>query len=178
MRGKPGTYSAFCGRCCSLKEWVGKEVVCRRCRREACRKDRARRRSRKIAEVGIDAVRLDERVTRNLQRFSHPERYRESAKRWRGKNPLYYVASGHGTTVKVILAIREKQKGLCGLTGLPLTDSAEIDHIVPKARGGTNAPENLRWVNKEANRAKRDLLDSEFLELCRAVVAHFDRGPE
>lgn len=38
-------------------------------------------------------------------------------------------------------------------------------------RGGTHEIENLRWVTNAANKAKNALSDTEFLELCRRVVA-------
>jgi 5-methylcytosine-specific restriction endonuclease McrA len=65
----------------------------------------------------------------------------------------------------------------CALTGWPLEygNTASIDHIVPKSRGGDNTLRNLRWVDKRVNYAKRDLTDHEFIALCRAVVAHADR---
>lgn len=46
-----------------------------------------------------------------------------------------------------------------------------LDHRVPRARGGDDTIENLRWVSFAANRAKSALTDEEFLEMCRRVVA-------
>lgn len=72
--------------------------------------------------------------------------------------------------------IWDAQDGRCALTGTPLTmDSRrgvgpDLDHIVPLARGGTSELSNLRWVTHEANHAKRDLTDEQFLLLCRMVV--------
>jgi 5-methylcytosine-specific restriction endonuclease McrA len=73
-------------------------------------------------------------------------------------------------TARDLAAIWKRQRGVCELTGRRLDRSAEIDHILPKVRGGSDAPGNLRWVVKDANRAKRDLLDADFLQLCRDVV--------
>lgn len=64
----------------------------------------------------------------------------------------------------------EKQGGRCALTGRPLDTSAELDHIVPKTRGGQDSLENAQWLCHEANQAKRNMLDSEFLSLCQEVV--------
>ncbi len=78
----------------------------------------------------------------------------------------------------------EAQDGLCALTGIVLVpnlstnashlstawDEPHIDHIVPVSRGGTHELSNLRWVCAAVNLAKRDLLDEEFLDLCRSVV--------
>lgn len=61
----------------------------------------------------------------------------------------------------------------CALTGVALVpgDGASLDHIVPRSRGGTSAPSNLRWVTTDANTAKGALSDAEFLVMCCAVVA-------
>lgn len=59
------------------------------------------------------------------------------------------------------------QRGKCALSGRKLDRTAEIDHRTPKVRGGDDRLENLQWVTKEANRAKRDLTEDEFLSLCR-----------
>ena len=46
----------------------------------------------------------------------------------------------------------------CGLTSLAVV--LEVDHVIPRARGGTNAPENLVTACFDCNRGKRDgLLD-------------------
>lgn len=73
-------------------------------------------------------------------------------------------------TAKVLASIWKMQRGLCALTGRRLDRTAQLDHIVPRARGGTDIPQNLRWVCNEANLAKRDLTDAEFLTLCQDVM--------
>lgn len=66
----------------------------------------------------------------------------------------------------------KKQRGVCALSGRRLNrDNAEIDHIIPKTRGGSCHIDNLRWVHRDVNRAKRNLLDSEFFALCQEVIA-------
>lgn len=70
----------------------------------------------------------------------------------------------------------ERQKGLCGLTGRPLIPGdAQVDHILPQARGGSHDLSNLRWVCRQANQAKRDLTDAEFHELCCTVAEWIGR---
>jgi 5-methylcytosine-specific restriction endonuclease McrA len=65
----------------------------------------------------------------------------------------------------------KRQRGLCALTKDKLSvDTAELDHKTPKSRGGKHIIENLRWVTKEVNRVKRNLLDSEFISLCEKVI--------
>lgn len=74
-------------------------------------------------------------------------------------------------TADELSALWASQDGRCALTGQPLDSTAELDHIIPRSRGGEDTLENARWLTRVANQAKRDLLDSEFLELCRSVVA-------
>lgn len=73
-------------------------------------------------------------------------------------------------TARQLATLWKAQRGLCALTGRRLDRSAEIDHVIPKGRGGSHAIGNLRWVVKDANRAKRDLLDADFIQLCREIV--------
>lgn len=69
----------------------------------------------------------------------------------------------------------KRQRGRCALTGVKLNRSAELDHITPKSRGGGDNIQNLRWVTKGINRIKRDLMDSEFFELCALVHSRHGR---
>jgi 5-methylcytosine-specific restriction endonuclease McrA len=62
------------------------------------------------------------------------------------------------------------QRGLCALTGRRLDRSAQLDHIVPKAKGGDDSQFNLQWVCNEVNYAKRDLSEGQFSLLCADVM--------
>lgn len=73
-------------------------------------------------------------------------------------------------TARELAALWKEQRGHCALTGRRLDRTAEIDHIMPRARERDDRIGNLRWVVKDANRAKRDLLDADFIALCRDVV--------
>jgi CRISPR/Cas system Type II protein with McrA/HNH and RuvC-like nuclease domain len=78
---------------------------------------------------------------------------------------------GNAATPFELACLWKKQRGLCGLTGERLSrKNAELDHILPKARGGDGSIGNLRWVTKVANRAKRDMTDDEFFLLCNNVM--------
>lgn len=64
----------------------------------------------------------------------------------------------------------ENQGYKCALTGVHLTpNTAELDHITPIKKGGSNEIENLQWVSRQVNRAKGSMLQSEFIEMCRLV---------
>ena len=69
-----------------------------------------------------------------------------------------------------LFSLWRQQKGLCALTGRKLDRTAQLDHILAKARGGSDAKGNLRWLCKEANLARRELSDEEFMALCQDVV--------
>lgn len=64
----------------------------------------------------------------------------------------------------------------CELTGRPLKwrepGAYEYDHIVPVSKGGSNEFENLQIVCREANRAKGDLMQDDFIRLCHQVIEH------
>ena len=67
----------------------------------------------------------------------------------------------------------KQQRGVCAVTGRRLDkQNAQIDHIIPKKSGGSNAIDNLRWVHRDVNYAKRDLSDEAFIRLCQDVVSH------
>jgi 5-methylcytosine-specific restriction endonuclease McrA len=66
--------------------------------------------------------------------------------------------------------IWNKQNGLCALTGRPLDNNSELDHIIPISRGGDNSIENYRWLCRDANQAKHSLTDEEFFNLCKAIT--------
>lgn len=77
---------------------------------------------------------------------------------------------GRATTADLARLWKE-QRGRCALTGRRLTrNNAHLDHAIAKARGGSDAAGNLRWVCTEANLAKRELSDAEFAALCSDVM--------
>lgn len=61
----------------------------------------------------------------------------------------------------------------CHLCGEPLAwDTGTIDHPTPVARGGTNAPENLRWARRPCNDTKGTLTMDELAILVEKVASH------
>jgi len=85
---------------------------------------------------------------------------------------------GSGPQVKV-LAEQLKQlwyqtNGICDLSGEKLTlgvDSS-VDHIVPRTKGGSANIENLRWVHKNVNQMKHDLIDEELMKWIDKIQKH------
>lgn len=79
------------------------------------------------------------------------------------------------TTVD-IARLWKKQRERCALSGRRLDRSAQLDHKLPKARGGLDVIDNLQWLSPEANLAKRAMTDAEFISLCHDIAAHSARA--
>lgn len=64
----------------------------------------------------------------------------------------------------------------CGLTGRSIDinqpETWELDHIVPKSRGGDNSLDNCQVLSKEVNQSKGSMTEKEFLSLCKEVLEH------
>ena len=76
-----------------------------------------------------------------------------------------------GVTAESLASLWKSQRGRCGISGRRLTrDNAQIDHIVPRAKGGDDRLSNLRWACAEANIAKRDMTDEELARLCEDIL--------
>lgn len=92
--------------------------------------------------------------------------------RWRWKRLTIHTK----LTAAELESMWNEQQGLCGLTGRQLDfDTAHLDHIVPRTRGGSDERGNLRWTTKEANEAKGNLLDEEFMLLCTQIAEYIGR---
>jgi len=77
------------------------------------------------------------------------------------------------SNARLLQAVFERQGGICPYTGRTLTyGTAEIDHVLPRAKGGTDCVDNVEWVHPDVNRAKAALGRDEFLMLCLAVIEH------
>lgn len=64
----------------------------------------------------------------------------------------------------------------CYLTGrkIDLEDmkSYQLDHILPRSKGGSNELENLGLTCRDANQSKTDLTVEEYIALCAEVLEH------
>ena len=68
-------------------------------------------------------------------------------------------------------SMAKKQRACCGITGRRLKGQVlSIDHIIPKSKGGSNDKSNLRLAILDANMAKRNKTDDEFIQLCKEVI--------
>lgn len=79
----------------------------------------------------------------------------------------------YGLAMSDLIKLYERQSGRCGYSNVPITigKNAELDHKIPKSKGGSNRLDNLHWVHKKINRMKGDLLQDEFVVLCKNVAA-------
>lgn len=59
----------------------------------------------------------------------------------------------------------------CALTGLDLTpENSELDHKVPRSKGGSDHVTNLQWLHKTVNRMKGNMSEDRFVQMCRMVA--------
>ncbi len=68
-------------------------------------------------------------------------------------------------TKKKRLEVYKKFNGLCAYSGTPLKDDWQVEHVLPKSRGGTDELQNLMPVQKIINHYKNSLNLEEFREL-------------
>jgi 5-methylcytosine-specific restriction endonuclease McrA len=81
-------------------------------------------------------------------------------------------------TTAEISRLWKNQRGICPVSGRRLNkENAQLDHIVPLKQGGSDLVENLRWVHRDVNYAKRDLLDEDFFRLCQDIIANLKFKP-
>lgn len=86
--------------------------------------------------------------------------------RWKARRSYIWL------TAVELRRLWEQQGGRCALSGRALDDTAELDHKVPRSRGGLDTYENAQWLAAAVNQAKRNLLDEEFVALCSDIIAH------
>jgi 5-methylcytosine-specific restriction endonuclease McrA len=130
--------------------------------------------ARKNPEKRI-AIRAVEKARSKARRQEYNQWQREN------RQKRFFWARAHklkGISARDLASLWKRQRGLCAYTGRKLDRSAQLDHIIPKALGGTDELNNLQWVSPEVNYAKRDLTHEQFIELCEAVLAWIARRIE
>lgn len=69
-----------------------------------------------------------------------------------------------------LMQLLKEQGFRCALTGQELTpEKAQLDHIVPRKKGGSDRKENLQWVTSKVNRMKGSMSNDEFVRICGTV---------
>jgi 5-methylcytosine-specific restriction endonuclease McrA len=71
-------------------------------------------------------------------------------------------------------ALLDRQNNRCPYCGVHLEVgiNAQVDHIVPRARGGEDVIANYQWVDDDCNKMKRSMLEREFLARVAAIYRH------
>lgn len=79
-----------------------------------------------------------------------------------------------GTSPKELENIWNQQQGKCTYSGRLLIPgkNAHLDHKISVKNKGTNDPNNLQWVDKNINYAKRALSEDEFLTMIRDIYEY------
>ena len=73
-----------------------------------------------------------------------------------------------------LMDLFDKQNRRCAYSNIPLTlrKNAQLDHIVPKSKGGENVIDNLHWVHRTVNRMKSCMDEDSFLDLIIKIADH------
>ena len=87
-------------------------------------------------------------------------------------------------TIEDIAKIYNEQQGKCALTGRPIPfgfglHSNKVPHMASLDRIDSSKGyilENIQWVHKDVNWAKRTLSQKEFIELCNEVVSYENKN--
>jgi 5-methylcytosine-specific restriction endonuclease McrA len=91
---------------------------------------------------------------------------------WKWKTTRLHPSIRGKISKDELKALFDKQGGKCALTGRDLDFwTMELDHIIPRSKGGQNALNNVQWTCEEANQAKKNLTDDDFIKLCKDVIA-------
>lgn len=60
---------------------------------------------------------------------------------------------------KFILHLLEKQNYKCAISGVDITESYHIDHIIPLSKGGKHTKDNIQLLSPSVNMSKKDKID-------------------
>src|SRR6266566_2511439 len=80
--------------------------------------------------------------------------YEREKRRRRGSTTQRGLGAEHQRLAKQVLS-EEKACWLCGHPALP-SDPLEVDHVVPRSKGGATVRSNLRAAHASCNRSRGD----------------------
>lgn len=148
----------------------GYSPSCKVCRAEYYQRNREQILAQRRAFCAANAERLRAEKKEYIERRFFYKRAANMMNRIEG------ARTGLPQKTAEISRLWKQQRGICPVTGRRLNrDNAQIDHILPITRGGTHDIGNLRWVHKDVNYAKRDLVDAEFFKLCLDIASNLKK---
>jgi len=160
---------------------IGKCRECERAyQREFSRRDPEKYRERKRQSMAKIRAADPEAARAYSREYHHANREHQLAKMREYQSRRFFWSRAKkclGATVHAaeLSKLWKIQRGRCALTGRRLDRTAQVDHKIPRAKGGKDEIENLRWVCAEINYAKRDMSDDELLDMCLDCMSWIGR---
>lgn len=136
-------------------------------------KEAQTRKAEQVAQREISAALRKERSRAQSKawREANRERYRELIRSWKKRNRDKINARKIKRRKSLIDELFPKQRGRCAYCREPVKkDEIHIDHIQPKAKGGSNARRNLQICCPDCNIRKRDRNPVEFAQSVGLLV--------
>lgn len=98
-------------------------------------------------------------------KLANREKWYAGAKRWASKNPIALRAFAANRRARVARLFVEdvdptivfaRDQGQCGICNTPVDPNSkwEIDHVIPIAKGGAHAYDNVQLAHRKCNRSK------------------------
>ena len=168
FRQREGKLNASCKECerAYQRAWYAKNPEKGRAK---AKKSMAKRRREKQGEVLNKQREYYHKKGKHREKAYYEEMKANDPWRWRARN-CRRNASTEITEEWLRRAFKE-QGGVCALSGRNIcVRTFHVDHIVPKAAGGSDCLSNLRLVCEEANLAKSGLTDEQLISLCEDIL--------
>lgn len=160
---KPATTEHFAPRKSSRDGLRGE---CRPCNRGIQKRWREANpnKNREWRETNLDRVREYAREYHRERRKANPSRYREISSASVHNRRARKLQNGGTHTAADIRAQYDSQLGKCWWCGKKVGAKYHVDHRVPLARGGSNAPENIVIACPRCNQSKNAKLPHEWCD--------------